>query len=220
MGAADFIITPSNQLALYQLQQWPNWPARILILQGAAGAGKSHLARIWAEHSAARFMALADIIATPAHLLPTHPLILEDYDHACGDNAMEQSLFHLCNHYQHHNQPHGYLLLTCATPPMHTIISLPDLRSRLRSYPLLTIAPPDDELLAGLLIKQFSDRQLIVGRDVIEYLVPRIERGAAAVANIVKHLDAAALARHHTITVPLARHVLQELYNPPLDAAW
>ena len=73
------------------------------------------------------------------------------------------------------------------------------------------IAPPDDSLLAALLIKQFQDRQLRVGEEVITYLVPRMERSFEAVARIVTAIDTTALARSRPVTVPLVREVLEEI---------
>ena len=73
------------------------------------------------------------------------------------------------------------------------------------------IAEPDDSLLGALLVKQFVDRQLRVGEDVVTYLVPRMERSFAAVSQIVAAIDALALEQSRPITVPLVRGVLAEL---------
>ena len=73
------------------------------------------------------------------------------------------------------------------------------------------IAPPDDSLLATLLVKQFQDRQLRIGEEVIAYLVPRMERSFEAVSRIVAAIDAMALERLRPVTVPLARDVLDQM---------
>ena len=57
-------------------------------------------------------------------------------------------------------------------------------------------------------MKLFADRQLLVGEEVVAFLVPRLERSFAAAASAVAALDQAALAAHRRITVPLARAVL------------
>ena len=64
------------------------------------------------------------------------------------------------------------------------------------------------DLLAAVMVKQFQDRQLRVGEDVIAYLLARIERSFAAVAAVVSAIDAAALERGRAVTVPLAREVI------------
>jgi chromosomal replication initiation ATPase DnaA len=73
------------------------------------------------------------------------------------------------------------------------------------------IRPPDDELLGALLIKLFHDRQLTVSKDVLVYLLARMERSFAAASAIVEALDQLGLAERRGVTVPLARTVLNEL---------
>lgn len=206
MGAEDFIVTDSNSNAVSQLDHWPDWPARTLVLQGDQGAGKTHLAQVWAQKSNAPLIAAHHCAAQLETLLRHSQLIIENIDTIFGDDAGEHALFHLWNHCQQH----GHMLLTTQQAPAQATIALPDLRSRLRAAPLLTLQPPDDTLLAALLIKHFNDRQLRVGQDVVDYLLSRIERSAAAAAQAVHALDQAALLRRHSITVPLARLVLEQ----------
>jgi DnaA regulatory inactivator Hda len=209
MGAEDFIVTDSNRVAVGMIDQWPAWPARILIVHGASGAGKTHLAQVWATMSHAVSIdgaALADHLEAMLH---HHHIIVDNIDAVAGKPEHEQALFHLCNHIQQT----GQMLLTASAPPAHLEIALPDLRSRLCSYPEVALLPPDDTLLAALLIKQFNDRQLRVGQDVIDFLLSRIERSSGAVAHIVAALDSTALERRSRITVPLAREILAQSYG-------
>lgn len=206
MGAEDFIVTDSNRTAVGMIDQWPHWPARILIVHGASGAGKTHLAQVWAAMSGAVIVKGAALAENLEELLGQTNIIVDGIDAVAGHATHEQALFHLCNHIQHS----GHMLLTATVPPSRLGIGLPDLRSRLCSYPDAALLPPDDMLLAALLIKQFNDRQLRVGQDVIDFLLSRIERSAAAVAKIVAALDAAALERKGRITVALARDILAQ----------
>lgn len=206
MGADDFIVTSSNQEAVAQLDKWPDWPARTLILTGAQGSGKTHLAQVWAQRSGAITVSGQALAEKLEPLLQQQAVIIDDGDALIGNESGEQALFHLYNHIQQT----GTMLFISTTPPGQAAIALPDLRSRLRAAPLLTLQPPDDALLAALLVKHFSDRQLRVGQDVVDYLLSRIERSAAAAAAAVVALDAAALAKRSAITVPLARAVLEQ----------
>jgi chromosomal replication initiation ATPase DnaA len=101
--------------------------------------------------------------------------------------------------------------MTAQTPPGQWEISLPDLRSRIRSYPAAEIQPPDEEHLAGVLLKHFSDRQIEVAPDVIAYLVTRIERSMAAAQTVAERLDKLALAEQKRITRAFAAKVLKDL---------
>ena len=85
---------------------------------------------------------------------------------------------------------------------------MPDLDSRLRALPHVEIGPPDDDLLAMVMAKQFSDRQIKVSPEVLDYLVGRMERSFEAARHMVETLDQAALSQGRAVTVPLARQVL------------
>jgi chromosomal replication initiation ATPase DnaA len=74
----------------------------------------------------------------------------------------------------------------------------------------VAIAPPDDALLAAILVKLFSDRQLRVESAVIDYLLARMERSFGAAARLVGRLDALGLALGRPITVALARRAVEE----------
>ena len=71
-------------------------------------------------------------------------------------------------------------------PPAAREIALADLGSRLRALPVVGIEPPDDILVAALLVKQFADRQIRVAPGVIAYLLPRMERSFAAAAQLAE----------------------------------
>ena len=86
---------------------------------------------------------------------------------------------------------------------------LPDLASRLRAAPCVSVLEPDDTLLAAVMVKLFADRQLKVGEEVIAYILPRLERSFAAVRDFVEEADRATLSQQRALTVPVARDVLQ-----------
>ena len=68
----------------------------------------------------------------------TGALLVEDLHAGIGDQRV---LFHLLNLVREHKLS---MLLTSRLAPGELDVSLPDLRSRLRALPLVTIAPPDD----------------------------------------------------------------------------
>src|SRR5260370_33434727 len=50
----NFLEGPANAAALALVDNWPDWPNRIMLLTGPEGSGKNHLASIWAEQAGAR----------------------------------------------------------------------------------------------------------------------------------------------------------------------
>jgi chromosomal replication initiation ATPase DnaA len=103
------------------------------------------------------------------------------------------------------------LLLAARTPPSRWAIRLPDLASRLRAVTAVEIRPPEDELLRALLARLLADRQLRPEEPVLDWLLARLPRSAAALREAVALLDEAALAARRDITVPLAREVLADM---------
>jgi chromosomal replication initiation ATPase DnaA len=198
-GIEDFMPAPCNQDALSWLARWPDWPAPALILHGPEGAGKSHLASIWAARSRGLHLGsdlgeVLELDASRCYLIdPAEPI------------PDEVKLLQLYNRLR---EDGGHLLLTATRPAPQWAIRLPDLRSRLAAAPSVAIGAPDDQLLAALLLKLFDDRQLSVPEPVIRYLLTQMERSFAAARDLVEVLDRLSLVRKRPITIPLARLAL------------
>ena len=199
----DFLEGASNAAALALIERWPDWPDRVLALSGPEGAGKSHLAAIWAERAGARRLSAralgeTDLLAA----LATSALVVED----AGPGVDERALFHLLNLVR---EEEGWLLLTARTAPARFGVALPDLGSRLRAVPVVALSAPDDALLRALLVKLFADRQVAVDETLVSYLATRIERSFAAARETVALLDREALRRQRPVTRALAAETLK-----------
>ncbi len=204
----DFVVAAGNREALAWIDRWPDWPAPALALGGPPGCGKTHLGRIWAARSGARTIDGAALegksVADLAELAAASPaIVIEDADH-----APERALFHLYNLMR---ERRGHLLLIASALPAHWTIALPDLASRLRAAPAVAVAPPDDELLGSIILKQLADRQLHAGPGVVHYLVSHMERSAESARRVVAALDLRALAERRDIDRRLAADVLADL---------
>ena len=205
-GVEDFLIGPSNETAYALVESWPQWPEAWLRLVGPAGAGKTHLAAIWAKRAHAWSVPATDVVdANVAHLVSGGALVVEDCDRGLRDEA---ALFHLMNAIKARG---GHLLLTAREPPDAWGLRVPDLLSRLRLAPHATIEPPDDALLRALLVKLFIDRQLVVDTGLIEMLAQRMERSCAAARALVDIIDKLSLERGRRVTRALATEALARL---------
>jgi chromosomal replication initiation ATPase DnaA len=201
----DFLGGPSNAAALKLIDSWPDWPNRVVVLVGPEGSGKSHLAAIWAVASGARFLAAhaLDQSNLPA-ALATGALVIED---AAQDRIDERALFHLLNLAR---EDSAYILLTARSLPAGWSLDIRDLASRLKALPVVTLAPPDDELLQAVLVKLFGDRQLTVDVNLISYVAARIERSFAGARDFVARLDREAMQRGRPPSRALAAEILRE----------
>ena len=90
----DFLTGTSNADALATIERWPDWADRVLALTGPEGAGKSHLAAIWAEKAGARRVSARALGETDLlGSLATGALVVED----ASAELDERALFHLLN---------------------------------------------------------------------------------------------------------------------------
>ncbi len=201
----DFLVGPPNEEALVLIERWPDWPDRVMLLIGPQGSGKSHLAAIWAEIAGARSAAARSIGAAslPA-AFATGALVLEDLADGRFD---ERALFHLINAAR---EERAFVLITARSAPAAWNIAVPDLASRLRILPTVTLAAPDDVLLRAIIVKLFADRQLAVEESLVTYLASRIERSFAGAHRAVEMLDREGLRLQRPVTRALAGELFRE----------
>ncbi|MDF2964854.1 MAG: hda [Rickettsiaceae bacterium] len=201
----DFITTEANQIAYDYITNWPeNWGVNpykyAIIISGPAGCGKTHLAHIWQRESKAYFISPNEDLSVK--LSHYESFILEDIDNKIWD---ETYLFHIFNQL---HEAKKYALFTTQLRPVEISFILADLKSRLNSLFSLNITCPSDELMKIMLLKHFSERELKVSLDVVNYLASRIPRTFSEVTNIVDLLDKTALLQKRNITIPLVKDVL------------
>lgn len=206
LGRGDFFVSPANATALAQVEATKRWPECKLLLTGPAGAGKSHLAAVWAGSAGAKILSATDLAkADIPDLVASGSIVIEDADRIGADPRGQNALFHLHNLMLAQG---GQLLLTASRAPGQWGLTLPDLRSRMEATALARIDAPDDLLLSAVIVKLFADRQLQVTPALVSYLVGRIDRSFAAASTIVAALDARALALGRPVSRALATEIL------------
>ena len=174
-----------------------------MALVGPEGSGKTHLATIWAAAAGARVVsarALGEIDLPAA--LATGALVVED----ASAVADERPLFHLINLAR---EAGAFLLFTGRTVPSLWPVLMPDVVSRLRALPLLSLQAPDDAMLRGVIVKLAADRQMALDESVVGYLSTHIERSFAAARAAVIALDEEALRQGR----PPSRVLAAELFR-------
>lgn len=181
-GSETVVMGPSLVPVIEALQAAERWPFRTAILAGPPRSGKSLLARWFAESGAGEVVDGADALP-------------------------EDEVFHRWNRAQADGKP---LLLVANRAPGEWKVALPDLASRLGAALLIEIAPPDDELVAGLVAELSARRGLVLGEQVLSYLLPRLERSHAEIELLIETLDRLSLERKAPVTISLVRDALAE----------
>ena len=126
MGREDFLASPANAAALGWIDRWPDWPAPALILSGAAGCGKTHLAAVWQERAQAALITPERLTQDSAETLAAaaEHLMIDGLDLWIGDPAAETTLFHLYNIIKEDQRS---LLLTMRSTPSALDFAVKDL---------------------------------------------------------------------------------------------
>lgn len=210
LAREDFLVTPDLAPALALIDRVADWPQGRLLLIGPEGSGKTHIAAFWAQAHGARCVP-ADALhpeAVDGLLAEDGALVVEDLHRAAGVKPVEEALFHLWNLAP---MRHALLLLTARTPPRDWNLDLPDLRSRMDSVTQLRLGPPDDALLAAVLVKLFADRQLEVAPGLVTSLTRRMDRDLGLARRLVAAIDQGAMAAGRPVTRPLALDVLARI---------
>ncbi len=200
-GEADFLVGEGNALAHGRIMAFPHWPDPVTLVTGPPKSGKSHLARIFADRSGARFAGIEDLksLATEGGIAP---VIVEDVDRLDYDEA---GLFHLLNQSMRERRP---ILLTAREDIANWPLATDDVRSRARRAAAYTLELTDDIQLSQMFVKLFGDRQIKVDPKIIGYLVARMERSAEEVVILADLMDRLALAKGTAITRSVAADAL------------
>jgi chromosomal replication initiation ATPase DnaA len=197
-GAEGFVVSECNRAAVEALADWPNLIGGVMAICGPAGCGKSRLGQIWAERVGAVAIQGAEAALIDPLDLEGRPVLLDP-----AREVDDETLFHLINLAQ---VPGGALLLVARSAPSSWEATLPDLRSRLDAVISVPMEAPDDAVLSAMLEARFAERGIRPQKDVVPYLLRRIDRSAAAAADVVARLD----GLHKPVTRALAREVLEE----------
>ena len=202
LGRGDFFVSEANLLAVSRVDASESWPNGKLILVGPAGAGKTHLAHVWAEREGGEVLSAQSLQSLDVGGVDTS-LALDDGDRLASE--FEPLVFHLHNHLASAGLP---FLVTARQAPMRWATSLPDLKSRMEATDSARIDPPDDALLSAVLMKLFADRQVAVSPATITWLTTHMDRSFAEAQRVVAEIDAQALAEGRKVTRDLAARVL------------
>jgi chromosomal replication initiation ATPase DnaA len=200
----DLVRSPANAAAVQAIDDWPGWPMAVLVIAGPVGSGKTHLARIWQDRANATLLRAHDLAGAAIEATRRGPVLIDGVDDGAIDEA---GLFHVLNVVR---EAGTSMLMTARRFPAAWPVQLPDLASRLRAVSLVELGEPDDALLEAVIMKLFADRQVSVDPNVARYVALRIERSLATAIDVVRRIDALALARHARISRALAAEIIRD----------
>jgi len=165
---SDYIIDDSNADAYNYLNNFPNWEVKLVNLVGSKKSGKTHLLKILEKKNNFYF------ISSLEHLKKKYEEIL-NYEKVCINNLNidEDVLFSIINNSIINKK---FLVISSLVPLTQMEFKIEDLKSRIKQFFILNIKNPTDKLVYSILLKFFSDNQIKIKSDLIDFIVKKINR--------------------------------------------
>ena len=199
----DFYVSKSNYFAFNLINSWPKWEKNFLNISGDKFSGKSHLANI--------FLKKFKGIKVDANSFKNEKLqeikiyeniILENFDQNI-DEVLIYSLFNLIDN------DNKYLIINSIIPINQMDFKLNDLKSRTKNCLFAVIEKPDDELMFALILKNFSDRQVVIDKKLIDFIIKRIDRSYSKIFEFIYKIDELSLKKKKPIDFKTIKEVLK-----------
>ena len=198
----DYYVSDSNYFAFNLIDKWPKWEKRILNIHGEKFSGKTHLSKIFQLKSSAIYLNEKEINNEIFKKIKLYEsIIIDEFSNKIEENLI-YSIFNLVD------QDNKYLLINTETPLSEIKFKLPDLVSRSKNSLQAKIEPPDDELIFALILKNFSDRQIKLEKQIIEFIVNRIERSYRKISEFIYKVDELSLKKKKPININTIKEIL------------
>ena len=193
----DFFVSTSNKKAYNFILNKKIDNQKILLI-GPNKSGKTHLGKIWQKNNnAVSYENNFEII-----LNYKKNIFIDDF----LKNINEEQIFHLINHCSINKLT---ILLTSNKEVFEHNFLLKDLVSRLKTFNLLRIDLPDDDLIINLIIKLLHDKQIIIkNEEIFHYILKRIERSYEEIFLLIENIDKLSLEKKRELTIPLIKKLL------------
>ena len=200
----DFYVSKSNKHIFSLLDQWPKWEKNFLNISGKKFSGKTHLVNILIKKFKgiklnAKILNNEDLEKIKIH----QNIILEDLDKNI-DEKLVYSLFNIVD------LDNKYIIVTSDVPIVNIDFSLVDLKSRTKNFLLLNIEEPDDELMFALILKNLSDRQILIDKKLINFIIKRVDRSYDKIFDFIYKIDELSLKKKKPIDFKIIKEILGE----------
>jgi len=166
----DFYVSKSNYHAFQLINTWPKWEKNFLNICGDKHSGKTHLTNIFLKKYKGIKINGKSLINENLKELKVHENIILDNFNLDIDERLIYTLFNIID------QDNKYLIINSLIPITEMNFKLEDLKSRTGNCLIAKIEKPDDDLMFALILKNFSDRQIIIDKKLIDFIIKRVDR--------------------------------------------
>ena len=183
-----------------------------LLLWGATGSGKSHVLQAWRarEWSAGRRVGWLsqDMDSEPLAFSEDWSALLFDGVDAWDETRQAVAFNWLASTQSMLPQARPSVIATAQHPPADWSCRA-DLRTRLAQGLVLELRPLSEQQRVAVLQRAAAARGLVLGEDVVGYMIKRFSRDLTSLMLLLEHMDAYALEHQRALTVPLIKSMLE-----------
>ena len=198
----DYYVSKSNYYAFQMIEKWPKWEKNILNIYGEKFSGKTHLVNIFLDKNKGMKINENDLNDDALNKFKLYEnIVIDDYDNICDEKLM-YSIFNLVD------QDNKYLIINSINPINNINFKLNDLASRSKNCLFAKIDNPDDELMFAIILKNFSDRQILIDKKLIDFIIKRIDRSYGKIADFIYKVDELSLKKKKAIDLKIIKEIL------------
>ena len=199
----DFYVSNSNYYAFNLINSWPKWEKNFLNICGEKHSGKTHLSNIFLKKfKGIKIDANSFENKNLKEIKIYENVILDNL----GQNVDERLIYSLFNIIDQDNK---YLIINSLIPVSKISFKLEDLRSRTKNCLVAKIDKPEDDLMFALILKNFSDRQIIIDKKLIDFIIKRVDRSYGKIFEFIYKIDEISLKRKKSIDFKIIKEVLR-----------
>jgi len=197
LALEDFFVSTSNKKA-YNFILHKKIDNKKFLLIGPNKSGKTHLGKIWKKIN----NAITYENNFERCINHKKNIFIDDF----LTNINEEQIFHIINHCSINKLS---ILLTSSKDVFEHNFFLKDLLSRIKTFHLLRIDLPDDDLIINLMTKLLHDKQIIINNEeIFPYILKRIERSYEGIFIFIENIDKLSLEKKRELTIPLIKKLI------------
>ncbi len=200
----DFYVSKSNEYAFKLLNSWPKWEKNFVNLIGEKFSGKTHLTKIFLDKFRGIKIEANDLTNKSLTKIKIYQNIVIENINEDIDEKLFYTLLNIID------QDNKYLIITTKKPIVDFLFKLNDLNSRSKNFILSPIEKPEDDLMFALILKNLSDRQILIDKKLIDFIIKRIDRSYGKILDFIYKIDQISLKRKKPIDFKIIKEALGE----------
>ena len=200
----DFYVSNSNYYAFNLINTWPKWEKNFLNITGEKFSGKTHLTNIFVKKFKGIRIDAESFVNKDLKEIKIHENVILDNLNKNIDENLIYTLFNIID------QDNKYLIINSLNPVNEIDFNLIDLRSRMKNCLVAKIEKPDDELMFAIILKNFSDRQVVIDKKLIDFIIKRVERSYGKIFEFIYKIDKISLKKKKPIDFKIINEALKD----------